>query len=144
MRRLFLVSHPLPVICGLLVFGTFIWGLIYFPASSHAAFQQVKEKEDDRPLYVPGEILVRFREESTAKLRSQSELSIEANGRQATIRLERLTTGAEAVPGLRIAHVKPDDTMAAIEALRLRSDVIYAEPNYILRKLQLPNDPRFN
>jgi subtilisin family serine protease len=149
MRRLTPVSHSLPVICGLVLFGACIWGLVSFPAASHAALQQssaTKEKTT-RPEYVAGEILVRFRAESpvvATKAGLQSELSVEHNGRQTRVRLERLSAGAEVVRGLRIARVAPEDTIGVIEALRLRSDVIYAEPNYIVRKLQLPNDLRFN
>ncbi|HEV2914291.1 MAG TPA: FG-GAP-like repeat-containing protein [Pyrinomonadaceae bacterium] len=35
------------------------------------------------------------------------------------------------------------DTLEAIAALKARPDVLYAEPNYVRRKLTTPNDPRF-
>ena len=47
------------------------------------------------------------------------------------------------VPGLRLAHVAPEDTTSAIAALRLRSDVLYAEPDFVLSSSAIPNDPRF-
>ena len=47
----------------------------------------------------------------------------------------------ELLEGLRVAKVDPADTSRAIEALRARPDVIYAEPNYIRRALVAPNDP---
>lgn len=46
----------------------------------------------------------------------------------------------EIVTGLRIARVAPEETERAIEALRKRPDVIYAEPNYIHRKSVVPHD----
>lgn len=100
---------------------------------------------------VPGEILVRFRKESrletvTTKAR-QSELTFFAAGKQISLRLERLqplADDAEIVEGLRLARVSPEDTGIAIEALRTRSDVIYAEPNYIRRKEAVPNDPLYS
>ncbi len=51
---------------------------------------------------------------------------------------------SDAVSGLRLARVAPEATLAAVDALSRRSDVIYAEPNYIWRKANLPNDTRFS
>ncbi|MEK6280495.1 MAG: S8 family peptidase [Acidobacteriota bacterium] len=59
------------------------------------------------------------------------------------MRVERLSSGPEIIPGLRLARVAPTETLRAIEALRKRADVIYAEPNYIRRKTNAPNDPRY-
>jgi subtilisin family serine protease len=49
----------------------------------------------------------------------------------------------EIVEGLRVAQVSPADTSNAIEALRARPDVVYAEPNFIRKAMATPNDPRY-
>jgi len=93
---------------------------------------------------VPGEILVRFRNDSaTAKSRNRSELAIEESGRPISVQIESLTQGPEIVKGLRLARVKLSDTTRAITALRARPDVLYAERNYVLQSSAVPNDPRF-
>ncbi len=52
--------------------------------------------------------------------------------------------GSNLVDGLRIAHTPPAETWPAIDALKARDDVVYAEPNYLLREENTPNDPLFN
>jgi hypothetical protein len=51
--------------------------------------------------------------------------------------------GAELVPGLRLARLSEGETLAAVAALREQPDVLYAEPNYILKADVNPNDPHF-
>ncbi len=41
--------------------------------------------------------------------------------------------GADLFQGLRLVHVAPEDTLEAVAALRSQPDVLYAEPNYIMR-----------
>lgn len=94
-----------------------------------------------RAQFVPGQVLVRYRSEPLAKQKTFEKL-ISFDGRQLSIQLERFD-GADIVPGLRLAHVAPEDTMAAIAALKARPDVLYAEPNYLLHLDANPNDPRF-
>jgi len=94
-----------------------------------------------RPQFVPGQALVRYRSEPLAKQKTFEKLT-SSDGRQLSIQLERFD-GADIVPGLRLAHVAPEDTMAAIAALKEQPDVLYAEPNYLLHLDANPNDPRF-
>lgn len=94
-----------------------------------------------------GEILVRFREgaaavRATKKGGVYAGLSVERSGRQIPVQVEGLGGDREIVEGLRLARVAPGDTLLAIEALRTRPDVLYAEPNFIRRKQVVPNDPR--
>jgi subtilisin family serine protease len=98
-------------------------------------------KKPARPQFVPGQVLVRYRSESLAKQKNLEKL-ISSDGRQLSIQLERFD-GSNIVPGLRLAHVAPEDTMAAIATLKAQSDVLYAEPNYLLHLDATPNDPRF-
>ena len=97
-----------------------------------------------RAEFVPGEVLVRYRSERAA--RRQTQLKQHAmpstEGRQLSVTIEG-SEGLEIVSGLRLARVAPEDTMAAIEALKKQPDVLYAEPNYLLHLDVTPNDPRF-
>ena len=112
--------------------------------------------KNSRPAFVPGEALIRYRSEEEAVRqttdrtdRTDSRRSaqgattiLSAEGRQLSIRIESFDA-AYVVPGLRIARVAEEDTLAAIEALRRQPGVVYAEPNYLLYTDLTPNDPRF-
>jgi uncharacterized repeat protein (TIGR01451 family) len=93
--------------------------------------------------FVPGEILVRFRAEAAG---SDAETAIAslpaASGGEIPIKFES-ERGLEIVRGLRLARVPAAETESALAALRARPDVLYAEPNYVRRKLSVPNDPRY-
>ncbi|HEV7396352.1 MAG TPA: S8 family serine peptidase [Pyrinomonadaceae bacterium] len=111
------------------------------PRLTRAAFQSssISERKQAKklPQFVAGEILVRFRKDA-----AKNEVSIEQNGTQVSLQLERFE-GSEIVEGLRLARVAPVDTELAIKALRARPDVVYAEPNYLRYKDAVPNDPRY-
>ncbi|MEP6819192.1 MAG: S8 family serine peptidase [bacterium] len=111
------------------------------PASSATQEATHPSQKRSRPEFVPGQALVRYRSERLAKQKSVQWLASK-DGRQISIQLERFD-GADIVPGLRLAHVAPEDTMAAIAALKAEPDVLYAEPNYLLHLDLNPNDPRF-
>ncbi len=94
--------------------------------------------------FVAGNVLVRFRSETAAKTAAASVAALRlADGGDAPLRLERFE-GSDLVKGLRLAHVAPADTLAAIAALNARPDVLYAEPDYILHVEATPNDPSFS
>lgn len=57
--------------------------------------------------------------------------------------IQAISPAFEIVEGLRVAQVDPADTARAIDALRARPDVLYAEPNFIRRATVAPNDPRY-
>jgi subtilisin family serine protease len=101
-----------------------------------------KTRNQQYPNAVPGEILVRFRPQAKAKQLGRQVVT-ERSGRQIPLTVEAISPAGEIVEGLRVAKVNPADTINAIEALRARPDVIYAEPNYIRRALVAPNDPRY-
>ncbi|HZE68554.1 MAG TPA: S8 family serine peptidase [Pyrinomonadaceae bacterium] len=92
--------------------------------------------------FVPGEVLVRYRNEGEAKAKGAAVTLARADGQTLPIQIERLR-GADLVPGLRLAHVAAEDTMSALQALKKQPDVLYAEPNYIWHVDATPNDPRF-
>ena len=101
----------------------------------------------DKPqvLSVSGEILVRFRAESAVAKTRLRALKVSDRAGEIRMQLEPLNTGTELVPGLRVARVKAEEQDRAITALRSRTDVFYAEPNYVWQlKSTTPNDPRFS
>jgi Tol biopolymer transport system component/subtilisin family serine protease len=120
-------------------------------AGAVPAFSQTDRGTDaaspaDRKLprldFVPGEILVRFREEAQAKTVERSTMSVRSGGRSIPVAITEFK-GHGLVEGLRLAHVAAEDTLQAIAELNTRADVLYAEPNYVRRINKLPNDPRF-
>lgn len=104
--------------------------------------ERTKKGYPDNLSSVPGEILVRFRRGSSGK-RLGRQVVVEKTGRQIPLSIETVSPAPEIVEGLRIARVNPADTSNAIEALRARADVLYAEPNFIRRASDVPNDPRY-
>lgn len=90
--------------------------------------------------FVPGEIIVRFRN-ANDKPKQQIAVSSALGGRQLILNVERFD-GAEIVEGLRLARVAPEDTLEAVAALNSRDDVLYAEPNFVRRLFRTSNDPR--
>jgi hypothetical protein len=126
------------------ILAAFVVSLL--PYVSNAGFQSTESQSNQkRPELrsVPGEILVRFRSHATiVKGAPREELLLAERQGAMVVSVERLR-GPEIFEGLRIARVRAEDTHRAIEALRARPDVIYAEPNYIRKAFKTPNDPRF-
>ncbi|HSK14574.1 MAG TPA: S8 family serine peptidase [Gaiellaceae bacterium] len=87
------------------------------------------EKEE----FVPGELIVRFREDVSAAGASSA---LQARGARGA--------GTLGAPGLRLVKL-PRDASVTAEAAALERDprVLYAEPNYIYELTALPNDPLF-
>ncbi len=96
-----------------------------------------------RAEFVPGEILVRYRDDAQAQ-REETEPALQLKTPRGSfpMRVERFD-GSELVRGLRLVRVPEEETLSAIAALRARPGVLYAEPNYVRRKLLAANDTRF-
>ena len=120
--------------------------ILLFPSPSRAKLEtsQVAEtlKKGRRPLFRPGEVIVRYRSESMAAHRTGSLRITARDGQLISGRVEDFA-GSELVPGLRIARVAEGETLRAIAALQEQPDVLYAEPNYIMRATVNPNDTHF-
>lgn len=120
------------MLVGALTFGV-------FPGGAAAATKQslVKAHKSMRTAeYVPGEVIVRFRDGAGATTQAVSRAK--AGGRTAA-RLGR------SIPGLSHIELKPGVSVeAAIESLSKDPAVLYAEPNYIVTAAKTPNDPRFS
>jgi uncharacterized repeat protein (TIGR01451 family) len=110
-------------------------------SGTEAAPQDIAKRHYARS--VPGEIIVRFRPEvPIAKGSSQLESAVVGGRAEIPVDFQSLA-GPELVRGLRLARVAPAETERAIEALRARPDVLYAEPNYIRYAAKTPNDQRY-
>ena len=110
-------------------------------ATSQDAQSEVSQKPS-RPEFVPGQVLVRYRSERTAASKGVQTL-VSSEGRPFSIQLKRFE-GSDLIPGLRLAEVGAEDTMAAVAELQAQDDVLYAEPNYRwYRTAAIPNDPCF-
>src|SRR5215470_15634936 len=98
-----------------------------FEVSQAARQTRADRLKSEKADYVPGEILVRFREgeEVVSEKERSTTLTLSGKGRNITSRLERLSLGDEIVQGLRLARVRPEDTMSAIQLFSERKDVLY-------------------
>ena len=86
-----------------------------------------------RGLYVPGEILVKFRPEVAPGVRARA---IGARGNQMLREVGR--------SGVVRVMLAPGETVAAaLDAYQRDPDVEYAQPNYRYRAFAVPNDPRY-
>src|SRR2546423_1858645 len=93
--------------------------------------------------FVPGRALVRFRTEKAALTAEARVATLTlADGAEVATQVERFE-GSDIVSGLRVAHVAPENTLAAIAALNARGDVRYAEPDYVRHIERTPNESEF-
>jgi len=137
-----LSAHRRILFLFLVCVGLVLLVLTLLPSRSGAKQQSTTKTKSSRPRFKPGEVLVRYRNESTAKSKTGKVLMAARDGRQLAAQVERFD-GSDLVPGLRLARVAAEDTLAAVAALRSQPDVLYAEPNYILRATLTPNDTHF-
>src|SRR6267154_3163504 len=115
---------------------------------SSPASDNVKRRLPD---FVPGEALVRFKKNSAfegkavlnAVRKDSPPLASQTQDVEPiAVQIDRFA-GSDLIDGLRIARMSEADTFRAVAALNARDDVLYAEPNYILRTDATPNDPSF-
>lgn len=99
------------------------------PLPSHAASEK---NSDQKPSAAKREVLVKFREVSTEKLRGLA-LAHDLD------RSHRLG----GVQRLYRFHSRSKSTESLVYEFSLRSDVLYAEPNFMVEAAQQPHDPRF-
>src|SRR5215471_13141370 len=82
---------------------------------------------------VANEVLVKFRGSATREGIAQAEQDGDVDSDQ--------EVGGT---GVRLFHSRTKDVPTLVRQLSARSDVEYAEPNYILHTTAVPNDPRFS
>ena len=125
---------------SLLVAIVVVFAVVYLNPRAHAQNQIATAAHEKQAEFVPGELLVRFRPGSAAaKTKSKSQLSMTSGGRNLRVEVNHFG-GSELVDGLKLARAAPENTMAALNALRGHPDVVYAELNYIRHFDAVPND----
>src|SRR5215475_4278820 len=99
------------------------------PGSQYAA-----QPQPQRPEYVPDEIIVKFREGVDESQKDLARFRVFGTRKKAF----------KVIRGLEVVKLFPRVSVEdAIDLLRQDPDVLYAEPNYILRTTLIPNDTRF-
>ncbi len=82
--------------------------------------------------YAPGEVIVKFRDRTTAV--TKNDIMATVGGSQVQV-----------FPGIGASHWRVATTVAkAVAALESDPRLLYAEPNYVIHQLGVPNDPRFS
>jgi subtilisin family serine protease len=128
--------------------GVLIFASVFFAFRSGAQLpspqesttsQQSTAPAKQRMPFVPGEILVRYRSDAQPGSNALSTHIAADDGTVVPVRVERFK-GSELIDGLRLVRVAPADTLKAVAAMRRLPQVLYAEPNYILRAAVNPND----
>ena len=156
-----LISRPL--ICSLLLLllltaSTMLATRSAANLSNRSQAQESAPQKRRRPEFVPGEVLVRFKQgrafegpvmvavpnnDASSPALQEAGASVAAmSNEEIQVNLDRFA-GSDLVEGLRLARMAPDDTIKALAALSARGDVLYAEPNYIVHGDNTPNDPMF-
>ena len=95
-----------------------------------------------KPKFVPGEVIVKMKPSSNARAMARSIFGVEDQMRK--------TSGGEVIIRIEPSRMRSlaadqveDETLALVEELQTRSDVEYAQPNYIYEPTVTPNDPRY-
>ncbi|PYS72007.1 MAG: hypothetical protein DMF69_08775, partial [Acidobacteria bacterium] len=105
----------------ILCVGLIVTALLSFPSLSRAKFEPVQSTRSTRKTsprrFVPGTVLVRYRNEAIAAHRSGSQRMALADGQLVSMQLENFEA-SELIPGLRLAHVAESETLNAVAALR--------------------------
>lgn len=126
--------------------GLFLIAILIFPSASRAKLEpsQVTKssKKGRRPSFRPGEVLVRYKSEPLAVHRTGAQRITARDGQLLSMKVEDVGV-SDLVPGLRLVRVTEGETLKAVAALRAQPDVLYAEPNYIMRATVSPNDTHF-
>ena len=94
--------------------------------------------QDEEPLYVPGQLLIRFKEGA-----SREEIANFYAEFGLTERDNLDAPSDSATDALRLAAVPVDVNDNLIEVLENDDRVVYVEPNYLLSISQAPDDPQF-
>ena len=81
---------------------------------------------------VPGEVIVRYRDGTTAAQRSGIRGAAGASFARDML-----------LPNAQVVRVRAGEELESARALERRADVLSSEPNRVTQKLAIPNDPRF-
>ncbi|MGL4610109.1 MAG: S8 family peptidase [Trueperaceae bacterium] len=95
----------------------------------------IGSRNNARPQVVPGEVIVRFKADTTARLQTFSVGNLQLNA------VKTLTSSkAQLYRSNNASTLSQADTLALAEDLAQRSDVAYAHPNWLLHTFKTPDD----
>src|SRR5918996_2727154 len=103
--------------------GLRLFSLTLLPSRSGAKVQSPSKARSKRAQFVPGEVLVRYRTESMAERKTGQIAVAISEDEQLPARVERFE-GSDLIPGLRLVHVAPENTLSAVAALKRQPDVL--------------------
>lgn len=104
-------------------------------AATNTSTASTNTLPEDRPLYVPGQLLVRYQDGLSAQSREDAARSL-----QAQHNLQLLRRGGAHLPDL-VSISASGDVQTLADTLSRDARVDYAEPNYYVYPMSLPNDP---
>lgn len=90
---------------------------------------------DASATYVPGEVIVKFKDQVSLSSLSQS-LGVQ-------VQTVRELSGGELLLAADLGAQSVSGVPALVEALSARPDVLYAQPNYLYYPMAVPNDPNY-
>jgi subtilisin family serine protease len=98
-------------------------------------------EDPNQPKYVEGELLVRF----AKKLDGQIPTKLERRAVLTALGGAQETGSYWLVPGLTVVKLPDGVTVQqALTRFNAKGEILYAQPNWICRTLETPNDPKFN
>lgn len=96
------------------------------------------------PQFVAGQVIAKMRDDVSLSAAQLSPYGLETTARQLSGGEYVYTIPAAQLGAMATAAQARDATLAAVQAMGDRPDILYAQPNYILRILDTtPNDPRY-
>ena len=106
------------------------------------AQRTLEGSSSEKPRFVPGEVIVKMKPTRSLDARAAADLGVEevvqqTSGGEKVFRIPSSARSALSDKQL------TDRTLSAVQELRTRSDVAYAQPNWIKRIVTTPNDERF-
>src|SRR3954447_5036379 len=119
--------------CRLFVLALLVTGAA-FPSTGGAALRAtVTKPAASGQAFVGGQVIVRFAPAAGVQARLAARAAADATFEQSL-----------PLRGMQLLHLGPGASVAdAVARLEARPDVLYAQPNYILRPEKFPNDPKF-
>ncbi len=119
---------PIGLVFALCI-GLIIATVLSFPSPSRANLEPVQETRSEKKTkparFAPGKVLVRYKSESIAANKTGALRITAKDGQLLSLRIEEFEASTM-VPGLRVARVADDDTLAVVAAMRGQPDVMYA------------------
>ncbi len=132
----------IPLLATLALFAAGLEGLSAQQLTPQQVQNLLERNLSSEAEFVAGQVIVKMRDDVRL-----TDAQLAPYGLQTAV---RQLSGGEfiyTIPQVRIgamtAAQAQDATLAALEAMRERADVLYAQPNYILRIVATPNDPRY-